>query len=247
MAAARKDGAGKDETPLWARLERPAPAPRQTLSPHRIATAAVAVADAEGLDAITMRRLATELGVAPMAAYRYVSGKDELVELMVDHVYGELELPGDTSGWRETLREIAVKTRELMLRHLWLAQLPPSAMLALTPNRVAVSERSLRAVEGLDLDPDTAMAVVNTVNSYTHGVIGAEIAMRLLMAGQGWSSEQQVFTSLAPQLSYLLDTGRYPAFEQYIYQGRRKDDPGWQFETGLEYVLDGIAARLFAE
>ncbi|MFI9841480.1 TetR/AcrR family transcriptional regulator [Nonomuraea sp. NPDC051941] len=243
MAAPRKPD---DRPPLWARLERPAPAPRQTLSPHRIATAAVGVADAEGLDAITMRRLATELGVAPMAAYRYVSGKDELLELMADHAYGELELPGETAGWRETLREIAVRTRELMLKHLWLAQLPPSAMLAVTPNRLAVAERSLRAVDGLDLDADTKMAVVNTVGSYTQGVTGAEIAMRRLMAGQGWSSEQQVYLSMAPQLTYLLDTGRYPGFRQYIYEGRHKDRPGWQFETGLEYVLDGIAARLFA-
>ncbi|MFI6732264.1 TetR/AcrR family transcriptional regulator [Nonomuraea sp. NPDC050451] len=241
MAAPRKP---EDRPPLWARLDRPAPAPRQTLSPHRIATTAVSVADAEGLDAITMRRLATELGVAPMAAYRYVSGKDELLELMADHAYGELELPGHTTGWRETLREIALRTRELMLKHLWLAQLPPSAMLAPTPNRLAVAERSLRAVDGLGLDADTKMAVVNTVSSYTHGVTGAEIAMRRLMAGQGWSSEQQVYSSMAPQLTYLLDTGRYPGFRQYIYEGRHKDQPGWQFETGLECVLDGIAARL---
>ncbi|SEH02267.1 regulatory protein, tetR family [Nonomuraea solani] len=238
--AAQKDGA-----PLWERLERPAPAPRQTLSSQRIAAAAVAIADAEGLDAITMRRLATELGVAPMAAYRYVSGKDELLELMVDHVYTELELPPGTAGWRETLRAIAVETRELMLRHLWLGQLPPSAVLALTPNRTAVSERALSALAGLE--PDTAMAVATTVSSYTLGMTGSEIAMRQFMAGQGWADEQQVYTSLAPQLTYLLDTGRYPAFERYIHEGRCKNDPAWQFETGLEYVLDGIAARIAAD
>ncbi|MEV0389456.1 TetR/AcrR family transcriptional regulator [Nonomuraea sp. NPDC050643] len=239
--AAQKDGA-----PLWERLERPAPTPRQTLSPQRIATTAVAVADAEGLDAITMRRLATELGVAPMAAYRYVSGKDELLELMVDHVYAELELPPATAGWRETLRAIAVRTRELMLHHLWLGQLPPSAMLALTPNRTAVSECSLRAMTGEGLDPDTAMAMATTVSSFIHGMTGSEIAMRQVMAGQGWSDEQQVYTSLAPQLTYLLGTGRYPSFSRYIHEGRCKNDPGWQFETGLEYVLDGIAARISA-
>ncbi|WP_063765417.1 TetR/AcrR family transcriptional regulator [Nonomuraea candida] len=237
--AARKDGPS-----LWERLERPTPTPRQTLSPRRIAATAVAVADAEGLDAITMRRLATELGVAPMAAYRYVSGKDDLLELMVDHVYAELELPSGTAGWRETLREIALSTRRLMLRHLWLAQLPAGATLALTPNRTAVSERSLAALAEQGVDPDTAMAVAATVSSYTGGMTGAEIAMRQVMAGQGWSDEEEVYTSLAPQLTYLLDTGRYPAFKRYIFEGRRKKDPDWQFETGLEYVLDGIAARM---
>ncbi|MDX3103543.1 TetR family transcriptional regulator [Nonomuraea angiospora] len=78
----------KPREPLWARLERPAPALWQMLTPQRIATAAVGIADAEGLDAVTMRRLATELGVAPMAPYRYVSGKDELLELMVDRGAG---------------------------------------------------------------------------------------------------------------------------------------------------------------
>lgn len=235
-----------EKVPLWARLERPAPAPRQTLSPQRIATAAVAVADAEGLDAVTMRRLATELGVAPMAAYRYVSGKDDLVELMVDHVYAELELPPATSGWRETLRLIAVRTRELTLAHFWLGQLPPSAVFSLTPNRTAVSERMLSAMAEMGVDPDTAMAMAAGVSSYTLGMTGQEIAMRQLMAGQGWSDEQEVYTSLAPQLRYLLGTGRYPAYERYIHQGRRKNDPEWQFATGLEYVLDGIAARLGA-
>ncbi|MFC5832261.1 TetR/AcrR family transcriptional regulator [Nonomuraea insulae] len=235
-----------EKVPLWARLERPEPAPRQTLSPQRIATAAVAVADAEGLDAVTMRRLATELGVAPMAAYRYVSGKDDLVELMVDHVYAELELPPATTGWRETLRLVAVRTRELTLAHLWLGQLPPSAVLSLTPNRTAVSERMLSAVAELGVDPDTAMAVAASISSYTLGMTGQEIAMRQLMAGQGWSDEREVYTSLAPQLTYLLDTGRYPAFKRYIHEGRCKNDPQWQFETGLDYVLDGIAARLGA-
>ncbi|SDJ77959.1 TetR/AcrR family transcriptional regulator [Nonomuraea jiangxiensis] len=236
--------AQKDEPSLWERLERPAPAPRQTLSPERIATAAVGVADAEGIEAITMRRLATELGVAPMAAYRYVSGKDDLLQLMVDHVYTELEPPEEGTGWREALRLIALRTRELMLRHLWLAQLPPSAVLALTPNRTATTERCLRALDGLGLDPDTMMTMVTTLHSYTLGATGAEIAMRQVMVGHGWTSEQEVYKSMARQLRHLLDTGRYPVFKRYIYEGRCKNDPDWQFETGLQYVLDGIAARV---
>lgn len=118
---------------LWERLERPAPAPRQALSPQRIATAAVAIADAEGLEAVTMRRLAAELSVAPMAPYRHVSGKDDLLELMVDHVYTGLTLP-EGLDWRDNLRTLAMRTRELMLGHRWLAQLPPQARLSLTPS-----------------------------------------------------------------------------------------------------------------
>ncbi|MFC7649082.1 TetR/AcrR family transcriptional regulator [Streptosporangium lutulentum] len=85
---------------------------------------AIEIADTEGLDAITMRRLAAELGVAPMAAYRYVSGKDDVMELMVDLVHGELE-HSQADGWRETMRALALRTRALMLKHPWLAQLSP--------------------------------------------------------------------------------------------------------------------------
>jgi AcrR family transcriptional regulator len=89
-----------------------------SLTARRIAEAAVGIADAEGLDAVTMRRLAAELGVAPMAAYRYVSGKDELLELMVDFVYGELELPEEAMDWREAMRTLALRVRAVLLKQV---------------------------------------------------------------------------------------------------------------------------------
>ncbi|HEY1175631.1 MAG TPA: helix-turn-helix domain-containing protein, partial [Phytomonospora sp.] len=143
-----------DERSLWERLENPAPSPRPSLSARKFAWAAVGVADAEGLDAITMRRLATELGVAPMAAYRYVAGKDEVLLLMGDLVYAELEIPGPGLGWRDVHRLVAVRTRELLLRHTWLARLPPEAVLTPSPNRLNVSERCLASFDGLDIDAD---------------------------------------------------------------------------------------------
>jgi AcrR family transcriptional regulator len=94
---------------------------------------AVEIADAEGLDAITMRRLATELGVTPMAAYRRVSGKDDVLELMLDLVYGDLEVPGDATDWRRAMRALALSTRALVLKHPWLARLTSrQTVLALT-------------------------------------------------------------------------------------------------------------------
>jgi AcrR family transcriptional regulator len=241
--ATQKKGDGKAKTSLWERLERPAPTPRAALTAHRIASAAVAIADAEGLDAITMRRLASDLGVVPMAAYRYVSGKDDVLELMVDLIYGELELP-DEGGWRETTRALALRTRALMFKHLWLAQISPQAMLSLTPNRLAVAERSLTALDDLGLDVDTMMAVFRTVDAYVHGTTHYEIALQQLMEGQGWSSNHEVRTGMAPQMIWLMNTGRYPTFRRYISEAARKDDPQWQFETGLDCVLDGIAARM---
>ncbi|MEU5864295.1 MULTISPECIES: TetR/AcrR family transcriptional regulator C-terminal domain-containing protein [unclassified Nonomuraea] len=228
---------------LWERLARPAPTPRQVLSPQRIATAAVAIADAEGLEAVTMRRLAAELSVAPMAPYRHVSGKDDLLELMVDHVYADLSLP-DGLGWRENLRTLAVRTRRLMLDHRWLAQLPPQAKLSLTPRRMAVAEKALAALDGLGLDADAMMSAFRTVDAYVHGSMNYESAVSTLIAEQNLSDGDELRDTLAPLMMWHMRTGRYPTFQRYLHTAARKDDTQWQFESGLDCVLDGIAARL---
>ncbi|MFJ8664756.1 TetR/AcrR family transcriptional regulator [Streptomyces sp. NPDC093600] len=224
---------------LWERLERPAPA-RTSLTPQRIAEVAIRLADGEGFAAVTMRRIATELGVAPMAAYRHVSGKDDLWALMVDQVSAELEPEEDVTGWRETLRAYAVQTRAMMVRHPWLAQLP-TPLFALTPRRLAAAERQLASLDGLGLDVDTMMAAFRTVGAYVHGATQAEVALAQYMREQGWESADETRRGLAPQMSYLMETGRYPTYRRYAQGAARKDDAGWQFETGLDCVLDGVA------
>ncbi|MFJ8674226.1 TetR/AcrR family transcriptional regulator C-terminal domain-containing protein [Streptomyces sp. NPDC093589] len=235
------------ETPpvsLWERLDQPAPAPRATLTPKKIAAAAVRLADTEGIDAVTMRRLATELGVAPMAAYRYVSGKSDLLDLMTDTVYADLELPRDLESWRDVLRAGALRTREIALNHPWLTQISsPQSLRTLTPNRLAAAERSLASLDGLGLDIDAMMAVVGTVNSYVHGAVTSEVAHQLLMVSEDWTTNDDLRIALAPQMTYLMSTGRYPTYRRYTHEATRKDDPLWRFETGLDSVLDGVAAR----
>ncbi|GAB2628397.1 hypothetical protein GCM10027168_70170 [Streptomyces capparidis] len=230
-----------DRPYLWERLESPAPAPRAALTPRRIAAAAVAVADAEGLDAVTMRRLATELGVAPMAAYRYVSGKEELLELMADFVHGELPLPEDTAGWREAMHALAVRTRAVYLEHPWLAGV---AVCPPTPNQLAVTEWALAALDGLGLGSDAMTAVVRTVHAYVRGAVQEEIGLVRLMRERGWSCGEETRTGLAPRMTWLLNTGRYPVYHRHLRQATRTVDARWQFETGLDCVLDGVAARM---
>jgi AcrR family transcriptional regulator len=227
--------------PLWERLERPAPAPRTALTAQRIAEAAITIADAEGLDAVTMRRLATELGVAPMAAYRYVSGKDELHELMVDFAFGELHLPEGAANWREAMRTLALRLRDVLLSHAWVTR---TAWCAPTPNQLALPEAALASLDGLGLDADTAMAVYSTVTAYVHGAVDSEIGLAQMLRARGWSSREEARSGLARQMAWLMNTGRYPMYERYMGEAARKDDPQWQFETGLDCVLDGIAARL---
>ncbi|MFG2330347.1 TetR/AcrR family transcriptional regulator [Streptomyces sp. NPDC048604] len=237
---AKEDEQEPGEVSLWERLDRPAASPRASLTPQRIAAVAVELADREGFAALTMRRIATELGVAPMAAYRHVSGKEDLWALMVDQVSAELDGPGELSGWRETLRVHAQRTRAMMLRHPWLAQMP-APLFALTPNRMAGAERQLASLDGLGLDEDAMMAVFRTVHAYVHGATQSEAALGQYMAENGWESGDDTRRGLAPQMEYLMNTGRYPTYRRYTRAAARKDDAGWLFETGLECVLDGVA------
>ncbi|MEV3861614.1 TetR/AcrR family transcriptional regulator [Streptomyces sp. NPDC050095] len=231
------------EPSLWERLERPAPARRASLTLERIAAAAVELADEEGGAAVTMRRLATKLGVAPMAAYRHVSGKEDLWALMFDHVSAELTVPDDVADWREVLRSFGLQTRELMLRHPWLGQ-APLPLIQLTPARMAVAERQLRALDGRGLDADSMMAAFRAVGAFVHGSTQTEIALRQYREQHGWESGDETRQALAPQMNYLMGSGRYPTYQRYGLSATRKDDPAWEFAFGLDCVLDGIARRL---
>nr|WP_237536803.1 TetR/AcrR family transcriptional regulator [Streptomyces sp. SID5785] len=231
------------EPSLWERLERPAPARRTSLTLDRIAEAAVELADEEGGDAVTMRRLAARLGVAPMAAYRHVSGKEDLWALMFDRVSAGLTVPDDVTDWREVLRSFALQTRELMHRHPWLSQ-APLPLITLTPARMAVAERQLRALDGRGLDADAMMAAFRTVSAFVHGATQTEIALSRYKADHGWASGDETRQALAPQMNYLMESGRYPTYRTYALSATRKDDPAWEFAFGLDCVLDGIARRL---
>ncbi|MEU2908686.1 TetR/AcrR family transcriptional regulator [Streptomyces massasporeus] len=244
MAVAKKEGEEGAEGPsLWERMERPAPLPRASLTLERIAAAAVEIADEEGGAAVTMRRLAAKLGVAPMAAYRHVNGKDDLWALMIDRVSRELAVPDDVTDWREVLRSYALQTRDLMLAHPWMAVMP-TPVIMLTPSRMAVAERGLSALAAHGLDADSVMAVLRAVTSFVHGSAQSEIALRDYQERHGWTSGEQTREALAPQMRYLMSTGRYPAFEQYALAAGRKDDRAWEFAFGLDCVLDGIGQRL---
>jgi AcrR family transcriptional regulator len=231
-----------EQVTLWERLERPARTPRQRLSGPRIAAKAVEIADANGLDAVTMRTLAAELDAAPMAAYRFVDGKDDLITLMVNAVYAELAIPDGT--WREVLREYAVQTRDLMHRHRWLVELPPHLAMTPTPNRLAAVDRALTALDGLGLDIDAMMTAARTVSGYVHGTVGDEVALAQLQQVGMAESRERIRESLGPQLAWMLSTRRFPVYERYVYETGCAEDPRVHFDAGLELVLDGIAARI---
>ncbi|NUR31898.1 MAG: TetR/AcrR family transcriptional regulator, partial [Catenulispora sp.] len=168
---------------VWDRPEPPTrPVP---LDRDRIVAAAIALADEGGLQEVSLRKVAARLDAGPMRLYGFISTKEELFDLMLDAVQGEI-LPGERGGetpgrpgaqqrhWRQALHDLAHGTRAAALRHEWLADLlggrPP-----LGPNGLALTEATLAALDGLT-DIDTVMRAVETVSSYTTGAIRREIA-----------------------------------------------------------------------
>ncbi len=227
---------------LWERIERAGRGPRPTLTHEQIARAAVEIADAEGLNAVSMRRLAERLGIATMGLYRYVSGKDDVYELMMDVTATEISLPD--AGWREVAAAYARQLRALSLRHPWLYQTFALVPGTLSPANLDLVEHSLKSIDGLGLDVDTMMAAFGTVNSFARGAVFAEVAQRESLKQRGWSTDHDTRLAYLPWVRWMLGTGRYPALRRYVVEGSNEDDAEWQFEFGLTCVLDGIAARL---
>ncbi|MFG2004416.1 TetR/AcrR family transcriptional regulator [Spirillospora sp. NPDC048911] len=221
--------------------DRPEPSARPVpLDRERIVAAAIALADEGGLEAVSVRKVAARLDAGPMRLYRFISTKEELFDLMVDEVYGEIlpdEQPGD---WREVLRVRAHRTRQAALRHPWLADLLGGRP-TLGPNALAVTEATLAALDGL-ADLDTVMRAVETVSAYVTGAIRREIANLRAERATGLSKRDWQRAS-GPHLRKMLATGRFPALTKAVYDGTEVDAET-SFTTGLDWVLDAVAAKL---
>ena len=153
---------------IWDRPERAARGPAPSLSRDQISTAAVTLADTQGIEAVSMRAVAAELGVGAASLYRYVARKDELIDLMVDAVMGsdlQFEIRGD---WREDLRSFAHGLRALTLRHPWMA-VPRAGLGNLGPNTARCYEQVLTAIDGLGVEIDEMLVMVETLDAFVRG------------------------------------------------------------------------------
>src|SRR5690349_20491948 len=139
---------------IWMRPQRNSRGPDPTYSREQITAAAIKVADAEGIEAVSMRRIAREVSAGAMSLYRYLGSKDDLIELMTDAVLGEDPLPDKPGeGWRAGIQRMADRSRAIMLRHPWAATLSPGRP-GFGPNMMVTMEASLRYVDGLGLSSD---------------------------------------------------------------------------------------------
>jgi AcrR family transcriptional regulator len=231
---------------LWGLAERPRRGPKPKLTVERIVEVAVALADAEGVPALSMRRVADQLGVTAMSLYTYVPSKAELIDVMLDTVYGEPARPEHVDGgWRARLELIARETWALHLRHPWVLQVAQSRPL-LGPNALASYEYALAAVDGVGLSELEMEFVVTLVNDYVQGAARAAVLTAQAEQRTGMTDEQW-WAVYEPLLVQVFDADRYPVAARVgPVTGAElgAGDPSRAFEFGLQRVLDGIARLL---
>ena len=229
---------------LWRSDTRTRKGPDRGLDVDSVVRAATALADREGLDAVTMRRLAANLGVATMTLYTYVPGKEELIDLMLDAAYRHLPRR-DTTGqpWRQRLTAIADANRALFLAHPWAAGIstlrPP-----LGPGAMAKYEHELAALDGLgltDLEMDDALTfVLSFVQANARAASDAR-ATRLSTA----MDDEQWWAAHAPLLARVLDEDAYPLATRIGTAAGAAHgaayDPDHAYRFGLRRVFDGLA------
>ncbi|MET9961190.1 TetR/AcrR family transcriptional regulator [Streptomyces sp. NPDC006326] len=193
---------------IWARPQRAARGPRPAHSRESIAAEAVRIADAEGIEAVSMRRVAAGIGAGTMSLYNYVPRKEDLYELMVDAVSGEYALHPPTGDWRADLLALALQTRALMHRHPWLPRLL-SPVHGFSPNALRYLEHCLDCLAPLDVPDGEKLELVAAVNGTVATYVASELAMAERARSLPWSeaAEQDV---RAAYLGSCLATGRYP-------------------------------------
>jgi AcrR family transcriptional regulator len=207
---------------------------RPWLRRDAIVDAALLIADREGFEAVSMRRVAAELGVGTMSLYHHVADKDELVYEMAEAVGAEMLIPGDVpADWREALRQIAVRTRDTFTRHPWLLDAGGDRPV-LTRNTMRHIEQSAAAVANLDVEERVAMAMVLAVDDYTLGFVLRERHAR------HWRAAIP-----AERLRELMAGEEFPRLSRMLAEGRPFGPPSAsRFEDGLEWLLDGMAVML---
>ncbi|WP_030162391.1 TetR/AcrR family transcriptional regulator C-terminal domain-containing protein [Streptomyces sp. NRRL S-244] len=220
----------------------PAPAIEGDLTLDRIVRAAIDIADAEGLSALSMRGVAARLGVAAMSPYRYVPSKDDLVLLMADAAFGEESYPADApEGWRSRI-ELGGRTLwALYRRHPWLAQLGSLTRPLLVTNLLVHGEWMLAALDGHGLDPETLFDIHVLLYSHVQG-LAVHLEWEAHAEATTGQSEDQWMENRAPTLRALMESGRFPAFSKAVgaFEGGYDLRLDALFELGLKALLDGL-------
>jgi AcrR family transcriptional regulator len=233
---------------LWGRRKPGQRGPRPGLSVDAIVRAAIDLADGEGLEAVSMARVATALGFTTMSLYRYVNSKDELLALMWNaSAQGAEELVIEGDGWREQLRRWALVQRDMLDRHRWITQMPMAAP-PLAPNSLTFVERGLETLDDTCLDDADKLRVIGLLSSYTLSEARmAHDASRA--AADAAAAGQPSTTSFEGLMRQLIDESGYPRLHRIAWGAQIGDSPSGfdereEFAFGIECILDGVQALI---
>ncbi len=227
---------------LWGRRERGRRGPKPGLSIDAIVEAAIAIADADGLVAVSMARVAKELGFTTMSLYRYVASKDELLQLMWNaSAQGAEEFGLEGAGWRERLGHWATVQREMIDRHAWITEMP-MATPPLAPNSLTFVERGLEALDDTGLADGDKLRVIGMISSYT--LSESRMAHEAARAAAAADAPGWTFEGL---LRELVDEESYPRLSRIAAAPSSDDDERDEFAFGLDRILDGVEALIARE
>jgi AcrR family transcriptional regulator len=226
---------------LWGRRERPTRGPKPGLDLDRIVRAGIEVADAEGLDALSMRKVAERLGVGTMSLYRYVPSKQELLDLMFDAMMGERGPQPEDDDWRVQLEHFARDGLAIYKRHPWMLDVPTRRP-PLGPNVLGSFDAMLQVLRTTGISSAQMVAAATALGVYVAGaaravVESAESERRTGVSDEAWWDERSSFWD------DFFDPERFPALV-HVWETGGYAEPLDDFEFGLGLVLDGIAALI---
>jgi AcrR family transcriptional regulator len=228
---------------IWARPERNGRGPAPSLRRDDIAAAAVRIADAEGIEAVSMRSLAAALGVGATSLYRYVESKEEVIDLMVDHTIGADFSFAASGDPRADLERFARALRDVLLAHPWMAT-HSAGRPTLGPHVLAMIESVLGAIDGVGLEIDEMLLAVGTIDSYVRGRVLDQLAEQEAIRRSGFTQEEWL-ERMKPWMTGILEDDRFPLVKRVVLDARAPHDPDrieGAFDGGLARVLDGLLA-----
>jgi AcrR family transcriptional regulator len=234
---------------LWGSRPRSGRPGRSGLTVGAIVTAAVAIADAEGIEAVSMRRVAEQVGTGTMTLYSHVTGRDELTDLMTDAalagLYDDVDAVASAAGgWRGSLRFVAAVNWHLYERHPWLLDVQ-NLRPVLGPHTIRKYETELRGLDGQGLTDVEMDSVLTLVLTHVAATARARVSDDRVRIRSGMDDDEWWDVS-APVLARLLDPTAFPVATRVgtasseAYQGA--GDPVHALEFGLDRILDGVAA-----
>lgn len=215
---------------------------RRPLTKQRVLAKAIALADKDGIESLSMRKLGQALGVEAMSLYKHVANKGDLVAAMVDSVVAQFELPDDEPSWDRAIRRCAIRAHDLLVEHPWACRLAlvPSDVRTIAGPRIRYMEWLLRRLREAGFSADLAYSAYHTLDSHIFGFtlwqLGHADAIKSFEPRGGESMEEfaaRILAQMRPTYPYLAEHG-----EQHM----AADAPNakQEFEFGLDLILDGL-------